>query len=68
MVSYERIFMSFEYVCFEIMINSVINVFVMGCENVRINLFCKNFFINGFFFFFEWFFKNKLKVVFVNIW
>lgn len=42
MVSYERIFTSFEYVRFEIMTNSAINVLAMGRENARINPSCKN--------------------------
>lgn len=67
MVSYERIFTSFEYVRFEIMTNSAINVLAMGRENARINPSCKNSSTNGPFFLSEWLLKNKLKAAFVNI-
>lgn len=50
MVSYERIFTSFEYVRFEIMTNSAINVLAMGRENARTNPSCKNSSTNGPFF------------------
>lgn len=50
MVCYERIFTSFEYVRFEIMTNSAINVLAMGRENARTNPSCKNSSTNGPFF------------------